>query len=115
MLERAELCAVVCLLLACKFQERFFPSIPKLLEAISTPYSKEELKAAEQTFEEEVEQLLVGGPAEKEGFRHHAQRRAPMISTDTRSHALSAKVCHGLTRVRDAWQSLGQNVRRAFS
>ena len=47
MLERAELCAVVCLLLACKFQERFFPSIPKLLEAISTPYSKEELKAAE--------------------------------------------------------------------
>ena len=47
MLERAELCAVVCLLLACKFQERFFPSIPKLLEAISTPYSMEELKAAE--------------------------------------------------------------------
>ena len=38
-----------------------------------------------------------------------------MISADTRSHALSAKVCHGLTRVRDAWQSLGQNVRRAFN
>ena len=37
-----------------------------------------------------------------------------MISTRTRSHALSAKVCHCPTRVRDAWQSLGQNVRRAF-
>ena len=36
-----------------------------------------------------------------------------MVSTDTRSHALSAKEYHGLTRVRDAWQSLGQNVRRA--
>lgn len=47
MLERAELCAVVCLLLSCKFQERYFPSLPKLLEAISSPYTKEELKAAE--------------------------------------------------------------------
>lgn len=47
MLERADLCAVVCLLLACKFQERFFPSIPKLLDGISSPYTKEELKAAE--------------------------------------------------------------------
>jgi hypothetical protein len=47
MRERAELCAVVCLLLSCKFQERYFPSLPKLLEAISSPYTKEELKAAE--------------------------------------------------------------------
>ena len=38
-----------------------------------------------------------------------------MVSTDTRSHALSAKVCHSLTRVRDAWQILGQNVRRVFN
>ena len=62
------------------------------------------------------EQHCSLAPAEScaEAFRHHAQRRAPMISTDTRSQALSAKVCHGLMRVRDAWQSLGQNVRRAF-
>ena len=46
-LERAELCAIVCLLLACKFQEMHFPSIPQLLESISTLYTKQELKAAE--------------------------------------------------------------------
>ena len=45
--QRAELCAVVCLLLACKFQEMHFPSIPQLLECISSPYTKQELKAAE--------------------------------------------------------------------
>ena len=46
-IERAELCAVVCLLLACKFQEMVFPSIPQLLECISSLYTKQELKAAE--------------------------------------------------------------------
>ena len=46
-IERAELCAIVCLLLACKFQEVQFPSIPQLLEVISTTYTKQELKDAE--------------------------------------------------------------------
>ena len=38
-----------------------------------------------------------------------------MVATVTCSHTLSAKVRHGLARVRDAWHGLGQHTRRAFS